>query len=231
MERHSKRPCRQENLENIVQDSPFLLDIPGEIRTMIYRAALVKSDPIDLWPDSYIENAESELSLADRIVKIKSTFGKGCSLPRFRRQVDLEYVRKEMATGLLTTCRQISREAANIFWCENTFRFSGDFHWLGIRRFFESIGPRALSLIQKVEIFAPVCFNVNWVVWLYHGNRRTHTSAYFRETTKNVPKLRMEKVYSRSEITLYENMARVGYLLGKQNHPLSSVSSSRKTLH
>ena len=33
----------------LIQASPFL-DLPGEIRTQIYRCALLKQDPIDLWP-------------------------------------------------------------------------------------------------------------------------------------------------------------------------------------
>jgi hypothetical protein len=123
---------------------------------MIYRAALARSEAIDLWPQDYVENPADDLSLAPRIAKARAKVQLDTYIPRFRSQHDLQYVRKTMATGPPATCRQVYREAALLFWCENTFRFSGDYEWFGIRRFLATIGPQATSRIPKLEAFAPL---------------------------------------------------------------------------
>jgi hypothetical protein len=128
---------KNRNIQN-VQDSPFL-NLPAEIRELIYFAALARSTPIDLWPMKYEERDQDE---ENRCV--------------FRLQEDLEWVRKEMASGLFATCKQISHQASSIFWSKNTFRFSGDIYWFGARRFLGTIGPRALSQLQSLELFAPL---------------------------------------------------------------------------
>ncbi|KIM97066.1 hypothetical protein OIDMADRAFT_147668 [Oidiodendron maius Zn] len=120
---------------DILQDSPFL-NLPAEIREQIYYAALVRPTPIDLWPMEYAQDP-----ITNQILRL---------------QEDLAFVRKEMATGLLTTCKQIFQEASNIFWSKNTFRFSGDIEWFGARRFLGQVGPRALSQLQSLELFAPL---------------------------------------------------------------------------
>jgi hypothetical protein len=107
----------------ILQDSPFL-NLPPEIREQIYYTSLTRITPIDLWPMKYTEDPSTETV--------------------FRIQEDLDFVRKEMATGLLVTCKQIFYETSTIFWSKNTFRFSGDIYWFGARRFLGQIGPRAL---------------------------------------------------------------------------------------
>ena len=94
----------------ILQDSPFL-NLPGEIREQIYYASLIRPSPIDLWPLKYTLDPSATHIL--------------------RLQEDLAFVRKEMATGLFTTCKQIFHEASNIFWSRNAFRFSGDIEWFG----------------------------------------------------------------------------------------------------
>ena len=138
MARHPKHRSRKKNTQ-IYQESPFL-NLPGEIRMQIYRVALIRSTPIDLWPRAYIENPEDNPLLAPRIAKARDKFhgehrdNGDAHIPTFRRQDDLQFVRKEMAVGLLATCKQIYNEAANLFWRDNTFRFSSDMEWFGVRR-------------------------------------------------------------------------------------------------
>jgi hypothetical protein len=127
--------ARKNRRTQIIQDSPFL-NLPPEIREQIYYAALWQSTPIDLWPMKYTHDPST-----GRILRL---------------QEDLDFVRKEMATGLLTTCKQIFYEASCIFWSRNAFRFSGDMYWFGARRFLGQIGPRALSQLQSLELFAPL---------------------------------------------------------------------------
>ena len=170
---------KNQNIQNI-QDSPFL-NLPAEIRELIYFAALVRSTPIDLWPMKYENRDEDEES---RCV--------------FRLQEDLELVRKEMATGLFTTCKQISHQASSIFWSKNTFRFSGDIYWFGVRRFLGTIGPRALSQLQSLELFAPLvdlnCLDIS----LLTGGHWTWRHEIYKNAlnAKNKPKMHMAKARS-----------------------------------
>ncbi|KAF2804618.1 uncharacterized protein BDZ99DRAFT_467306 [Mytilinidion resinicola] len=188
MARRSKYRPRK---NNVYQDSP-LLDLPGETRMLIYEAALVRADPIDLFPRKYIEKPEDNPGLAKRKAKAVdeapplSTYNRDNHEPKFRDQKDLQYVRKEMATGLMATCKQIQWEAGHLFWTQNTFRFSSDMEWNGCRRFFTAIGPRALSLIRKLEVFLPL-----------EGSRGLQATEEFEfediERAKNHPKMHMGK--------------------------------------
>lgn len=164
------------------QDSPFL-DLPGEIRTMIYYAALWRPTSIDLWPADYIEEPEKDTALTVRIAKVKAKAAP--STDRYRNQKDLLYVRKEMATGLLATCSQVFNEAQHIFWRENTFRFSGDREWFGARRFLGSIGPRALSQLRSLELFAPIGYGM--------AQGANATGLIYDRQAKNHPKMHMVK--------------------------------------
>lgn len=123
------------------------LHLPSEIRNLIYKYALVRSEPIDLWPHLYYGSADL-LEVAGRDFD-KSPY-------RVRRQESLDYVRKQMGTGLLGTCRQVHNEAAGYFWSENHFRFSGRSGWQGLLRFFLTIGPLARSRIRRVDVHAPI---------------------------------------------------------------------------
>jgi transcription elongation factor Elf1 len=187
MSRHAKYRHRG---KDFYQDSP-LLNLPGEIRTLIYHAALVRLEPIDLWPRKYIEHPEDVPSLASRLAKAqeKSQYGLDTrSSFIFRQQEDLQHVRKEMAIGLVATCKQIQQEAGHLFWSENTFRFSSDLKWYGLRRFLSAIGPRPISLLRNLQVFAP-----------FHNfaclTSVPRESINFEDLTdaKNEPKMRMGK--------------------------------------
>ena len=185
--------------KKVFQDSPFL-EIPGELRMMIYEAALVKPTAIDLWPHKYVETPENDPSLVARITKTQADpqprhRQRGPWVPKFRKQDDLLYVRKEMATGLLATCKQICQEATSVFWCKNTFRFAADGDWLGVRRFLATIGPSAIRRLRTLEVFVP----------LGHYPATVDVQGPvegWREIcqAKNVPKLHMAKVGSSSKI-------------------------------
>jgi hypothetical protein len=163
--------------------SPFL-KLPGEIRDMIYYAALVKPTPIDLWPNKFDDNPLSNPTLAERIGKKPEDKRKCYSV---RLQTDLEYLRKEMAPSLLSTCWQIRRECVDIFWRQNTFRFSSDMTWLGARRFLNTVGSEAIARIENLQICAPI---ENF--WVEH-----------RQNIKNHPKLHMTKHFHSRHTTVY----------------------------
>ena len=143
----------------LVQDSPFL-DLPGEIITQIYRCALLKQDPIDLWPGEAVLDPSEFPQFANpsewvQLMQRKEKHVHSHNVI-FRRQRHLQYVRKEMATGLLGTCSQIYYEVVHIFWSENTWRFSSDQRWEGLLRFLLTIGSPARSKLRRIEIFAPL---------------------------------------------------------------------------
>lgn len=145
---------------------------------MIYQFALIRNQPIDLWPHLYHGNLETSPTgdlpkeLLENPLKI-------------RHQESLTYVRKEMATGLLGTCRQIYHEAAMFFWAENVFKFSGRSGWQGLLRFLLTIGPAARSRIRRLDVHAPVY--MRWPVKDKDGKDLNGRS-------KNLPKMHMIKI-------------------------------------
>src|ERR1700761_3072809 len=106
--KHQRNKHRVRQDDFIEQDSP-LLDLPREIRDLIYHFALTKPTPIDLWPQKFLVGDEQRNipRLWQRLEK------KGPPNPSYwvRHQQDLEYVRKEMAVNILATCMQIYDEA------------------------------------------------------------------------------------------------------------------------
>lgn len=144
---------------------------------MIYRFALIRNEPIDLWPHLYHGSLEScstdlPIELLENPLKI-------------RHQESLTYVRKQMATGLLGTCRQVYYEAAMFFWAENLFKFSGRSGWQGLLRFLLTIGPAARSRIRRLDVHAPVY--MRWPVKDKDGKDLNGRS-------KNLPKMHMIKI-------------------------------------
>lgn len=148
-----------------------LLRLPPEIRSKIYRYALVRDEPLDLWPHKWIKTEDDSKPAPGQL--------------KVRHQESLEYVRMEMATGLLGTCRQVFSEAAMYFWGDNHFRFTGRSGWQGLLRFFLTIGPEARSRIRRVDVHAPVY--MRWPVKDSDGKDLNGRS-------KNFPKMHMAKI-------------------------------------
>lgn len=177
------------------QRSPFL-DLPFEIRSQIYKIALVSPFPIDLSPTDYITTPEEfardpETQRRYEAYKPDTTklrarmrhLYSGVKLV-FRIQSDLLYVRKHLATGLLGTCTQIYREAADYFWCSNLWRFSGDQNWVTLYRFLLTIGPAARSRIKRLDVVATHARPIS-----------PPFASYVQWQMKNHPKLHMTKIW------------------------------------
>jgi hypothetical protein len=178
---------QQQSFRGITQDSPFL-KLPGEVRTLIYRAALTRSTPLDLYPHKFIPCPESSDELNDRLSKPKNLGPKPRDWHRtinVRDQHDLAHIRTEMATGFLATCKQVQKEATMIFWRENTFRFSGDCEWEGIRRFLTTIGTEARKRIRLLELTMPLALE---------PRINMNNPASYDRLAKNHPKLHMAKL-------------------------------------
>lgn len=175
---HSYSPPRRSRTR---QNSPFL-KLPAEIRIAIYQYALIRDKPIDLWPHAYHTNSKPEEveSEGQELSREEDPYAY-----KVRHQEDLDYVRKEIATGLLGTCRQVYNEAAGYFWSDNHFRFSGRSGWQGLLRFFLTIGPEARARIRKIDVHAPIY--MRWPVKDKDGKDLNGRS-------KNLPKMHMAKI-------------------------------------
>ena len=149
-----------------------LLALPPELRIKIYRYALVRDEPIDLWPHKWTKSDNPDQSSPVLTLKI-------------RHQEGLQHVRKEMATGLLGTCSQVYDEAFMMFWGDNHFRFSGRSGWQGLLRFFLTIGPQARSRIRRLDVHAPVY--MRWPV-------KDSDNKDLNGRSKNFPKMHMAKI-------------------------------------
>lgn len=150
--------------------SPFLR-LPSEIRIKIYRYALIRTEPLDLWPHKWTKPHEEEEPSVGGL--------------KTRHQESLEYVRKEMATGLLGTCRQVYNEAVTFFWSDNVFKFSGRSGWQGFLRFYLTIGPQARKRIERVGVHAPIY--MRWPV-------KDADNKDLNGRSKNSPHMHMAKV-------------------------------------
>ena len=170
--------CRRKSEVKMQLQAPFLR-LPAEIRTQIYRLALVHDEPLDLWPHTWIEPETcGDIELIDR------TRLRGNCL-KVRHQKSLHYIRKEMATGLLGTCTQVFNEASGLFWSENLFRFSGRSGWQGLLRFFLTIGPAARARIWKIAVHAPI-----YMRWPNKDRDKMDMNG----KSKNHPKMLMAKI-------------------------------------
>ena len=152
-----------------------LLALPPELRNKIYHYALVRTEPIDLWPHKWIDQEVSKTSNDD-----ESPYNL-----KVRHQKDLEFVRKEMCTGLLGTCSQVYREASLLFWGGNQWKFSGRSGWQGLLRFLLTIGPEARARIRTLEVHAPIY--MRWPV-------KDSDNKDMNGRSKNYPKMHMAKI-------------------------------------
>ena len=168
----SERPLNQ-------YQSPFF-SLPPELRNKIYRYVLVRDEPIDLWPHRWVKNERPPSNEEVTPTPVQPPLNL-----KVRHQQDLEYVRKEMATGFLGTCTQLYREAAMLFWGENHWKFSGRSGWQGLLRFFLTIGPHARSRIRKLDVHAPVY--MRWPV-------KDLDNKDMNGRSKNLPKMHMAQV-------------------------------------
>ena len=178
--------------------SPFL-NLPAEIRDQIYQHALISPSAIDLCPAIYVSSPDD----FDQDPKMKQrylAFVKANTPPpvdrgwwddilpprrvAFRLQSGLVHVRKHLVPQLLQVCCQIYNEAAEYFWGGNVWCFMDDDGWVILWRFLLTIGPRARSMIQKLDVVAPYLCRVTPLI---DGVRRWQV--------KNHPKLQMAKIW------------------------------------
>lgn len=168
--------------------------LPSEIRNLIYDYALISAKPLDLWPQQCYDDTDLDLIRTRIPEDAPQTF-------KIRRQDSLLFIRKELATGLLGTCKQIYNEASGYFWGKNHWRFSGRSGWQGLLRFFKTIGPKARSRIQKLDVHAPI-----YMRWENRG------VGFLDGRSKNHPKMHMAKISAEGHLDYESIMSVCGYI-------------------
>ncbi|KAI4617004.1 uncharacterized protein J4E87_008516 [Alternaria ethzedia] len=114
------------------------LDMPLEIRLMIYGHALEFDEPIELWPETGDMDTEYYRRVRNGS-RLRKMFGR----------------RGARNLGLLRTCKQVCAEATEVFYGNNEFRFSGLNGHMVAYAFATKIGPRNLGFMKSMTMAIP----------------------------------------------------------------------------
>jgi hypothetical protein len=112
------------------------MDLPGEIRNRIYRLHLLVGNPIELLPKSAHATHKAANS-ADLRSDHKFLVIRRSRLP------------------LLRSSKDVNKEASEIFYGENEFRFTGQNGWNWLHGYLRTIGKRNTQRLRIVTIHVP----------------------------------------------------------------------------
>ncbi|KAH7092525.1 hypothetical protein FB567DRAFT_588799 [Paraphoma chrysanthemicola] len=122
------------------QTIPFL-EMPVEIRVQIYRLALKLDSPLEFWAESDTYVHTFRLGAGDKT-----------------RLLDL-IGRRELNLSLLRTCRQVQTEAAEVFYGENEFRFTGLNGHMVANLFVRKIHKHHFQFIKHLTMSIPLNYD------------------------------------------------------------------------
>ncbi|KAF2099738.1 hypothetical protein NA57DRAFT_55683 [Rhizodiscina lignyota] len=132
--RFPKLYYERKNARNFPEKPFRLLDLPRELRDMIYGFMLIIDDPIDLCP-------------------LGSSYGNAGLL---RMNAIRNYKRNiHPKLGILRASKQLNDETTLIFYGENEFCFTGKDDWMMLYAFLETIGRRNVSCIKHLAVKFP----------------------------------------------------------------------------
>ncbi|KAI9878828.1 MAG: hypothetical protein M1830_010397 [Pleopsidium flavum] len=130
------------------------LRLSAEIRNIIYGFALVREDPIDLWPAS--ENVD--ITAGPRASRSTGAnagprYYSGDTMPV---AAAILAMRQGLGVNLLRSCKTINNEATAVFYGGNDFRFTMEDGWLPLQNFLTTIGKQNRGHIKSLSVFVPV---------------------------------------------------------------------------
>ncbi|KAF2104477.1 hypothetical protein NA57DRAFT_51300 [Rhizodiscina lignyota] len=121
---------------------PFrLLDLPFEIREIIFRNLLILDGPIEFCPLS------ADPDKSDNLLRANS-LRKGPSTCEYHRTI-------QPLLSVLRTCKLINDETAPMFYGENEFRFTGKDDWIILNAFLVTIGKCNMACIKRIAVKLP----------------------------------------------------------------------------
>lgn len=132
---------------------PFL-DLPLEIRSMVYKACLIPSEDIIIQVDQKIQRRRRCRAWEDRYVNEENVRLEGSWGPQ--SQV--------FNANILSTSRAVYREAANILYSSNTFRFLDDEGWKDFSHFEKRLTEVSRNSIRRLAFSLPLIYRCNDVI-------------------------------------------------------------------
>ena len=118
------------------------LDLPQELRDKICQYSLISSESITVWSRT-CEDGECE------------SHPGGFTTTSWGAMVNSVTISDDITLGLLFCNRQLSRDAADIFYRRNTFRFMGRNNWSPLYKFLVTIGQENRRNLQSLEMQMP----------------------------------------------------------------------------
>jgi hypothetical protein len=120
------------------------LDLPPELRVMVYKILLVLPHPVELWPECDVPLASHQNIIVHR---------------------NLQYLKQKLNSrkinvGLLRTCKLINYEARHVFYGCNEWKCSGLNGWMVANAFLYTIGRENIKCIRSITLPMPFKFHL-----------------------------------------------------------------------
>lgn len=138
--------CKGEPFRFHLHTHICFLDLPREIRDRIYHEALVAPIPLTVCTLNMTPDHRPYLAMTHREDKLRSEFEE-----TYLREPK-EEVLDTLALNLFRTSMVISREAKEVFYRWNTFRFGGKEVWNPLYGFLRRIDETSRGLLRNIEV-------------------------------------------------------------------------------
>ena len=141
------------------------LDLPAELRNIIYEQALVQKEPIELAPLQFSHDDVNRtirpdyLPLSPEAVKFARRF----LIPDFtaERYHKWRYENEiQPSLALLRVSRQINNEASPLFYGQE-FRFTSEMGWHILHEWLQTIGPKIRQFVRHLTVVHPAISEYN----------------------------------------------------------------------
>jgi hypothetical protein len=156
------------------------LDLPGEIRNIVYRQLLTSSTPIDLMP------------LFNDSRNHRPFVHPNSKQMHYRQRVRATITR-QITIGLVKTCRTARKEGCGILYAENSFRFSDRRAWIVLDAFLCAIGTNR-KYLTDVSVHVPEQYGRDLTRWGDYPWRVYDATEQTMGCVGNIDKVKQEMV-------------------------------------